>query len=507
MSFWGVLWLLLLSAVAVTTSELEGALQHLVDDLSKKHGDAAVAISFRNSTSSFDVVAGYRSEQNATAATANDLFLFGSATKMYTAAAVMQLVQRGMVHLTDLLITHVDPWLQRVNGTTLLELWGLGPIQHVQIGHLLAMHSGIPDYDTAWLEKYQLDHPTKTISPFDIIHACRKDFVGVPGVPVGHTAAAAGYSSTNYVLLGLLLAARADVDRWEDYDQGVVLPDRARRYNRTFFAVKGVLGDMDLPVHPVVHGYEARVNGTPVDVYNISAVGGWTCGNLVASPHDVAQFTFDLLGSKKLVLGPRAVEQMSVLRYLPDYNWWYGMGVQAQTPWWVDKCHKPCSFNEKYGRYYGHGGLTYGFQTVTAYSERYDFALTIAMNRNEEEWVLGPEFHTRVFEVVQAHFDAFQTPAPTGPPTPPPKGLPTPPPSPQSPYPAHTVAQAPSPPSSITAAGGLGIAATVLMAVACISVTAWRLWPSKGPAAQLGGDDEHVPLGEAATAPSVTVAE
>ena len=50
--------------------------------------------------------------------------LLGSATKTYTAAAVMRLVEQGKVALDDPASKHIDPVLTAMNHTTLVGLFG-----------------------------------------------------------------------------------------------------------------------------------------------------------------------------------------------------------------------------------------------------------------------------------------------------------------------------------------------------------------------------------------------
>ena len=52
----------------------------------------------------------------------DDRFVWGSITKMFTAAAVFQLVERGVVGLEDPIALHVDPLLARINDMRLLRL-------------------------------------------------------------------------------------------------------------------------------------------------------------------------------------------------------------------------------------------------------------------------------------------------------------------------------------------------------------------------------------------------
>ena len=43
---------------------------------------------------------------------------------MFTASAILRLVQKGVLGLNDTIYEHIDDYLVRNNGSTLLEIWG-----------------------------------------------------------------------------------------------------------------------------------------------------------------------------------------------------------------------------------------------------------------------------------------------------------------------------------------------------------------------------------------------
>mmetsp|Transcript_27481 Transcript_27481/g.82172 ORF Transcript_27481/g.82172 Transcript_27481/m.82172 type:complete len:97 (-) Transcript_27481:633-923(-) len=74
------------------------------------------------------------------------------------------------------------------------------------------MRSGVPDYDTVASRAWQLAHPTTDIDPLTILRQFVKPGFSCPPGTCGE------YSSTNFVLLGMVLAGlkgRA-VRRWEE---------------------------------------------------------------------------------------------------------------------------------------------------------------------------------------------------------------------------------------------------------------------------------------------------
>merc|ERR1719218_570783 len=96
--------------------------------MSKKY-DMSIAAAVQTVNTSFAVAAGYIDAglglgTPTRQALPDDLYVWGSTTKMFTAPAVLQLVERGLVSLDDAIALHVDPFLRKINGTTLSDRFG-----------------------------------------------------------------------------------------------------------------------------------------------------------------------------------------------------------------------------------------------------------------------------------------------------------------------------------------------------------------------------------------------
>eukprot|EP00494_Astrolonche_serrata_P025260 UN25521 len=89
------------------------------------------------------------------------------------------------------------------------------------------MMSGIGDFDTPETEELQFQNLTYDLTVFDDMYLAPRELTSKPGT--------ANYSSTNFEVLGVLLAALNDVDTWEDYDQTEVIPDTADYKNEIIF--------------------------------------------------------------------------------------------------------------------------------------------------------------------------------------------------------------------------------------------------------------------------------
>jgi hypothetical protein len=102
------------------------------------------------------------------------------------------------------------------NFTSLAELFGPETV-NVTIEDLLGMKSGIPDYDTAspsgkmptdLLRQTAYDHPTDSYTPSEMLNLpwCRKGHLLFPPGVCDKAKYGNCYTSTNFVLLGMVLA-------------------------------------------------------------------------------------------------------------------------------------------------------------------------------------------------------------------------------------------------------------------------------------------------------------
>ena len=172
--------------------------------------------------------------------------VWGSTTKMITAPAVLQLVEQGLVKLTDPINLHIDPILLQLNGTRLEDHFG-SPIRDVEIQHLLHMTSGIQDYDGEAFSAAQFANRSKAFGPVEILSRFVSPTLQFsPGERQS-------YCSTNYILLGFVLAThhhRAGTAwSWQDYDQASVVPTALQKdFTQSLFVKHGPCSQYT-PVH------------------------------------------------------------------------------------------------------------------------------------------------------------------------------------------------------------------------------------------------------------------
>jgi hypothetical protein len=147
-------------------------------------------------------------------ASGTDRFLFGSGTKPFTATAIIRLQEQGLIKsLDDAASIYADPVLADLKpGTSLVGMLG-ARAGKVTVAHLIQMQSGIADFDVPGFDNQVLTSDSfdplgmveflstlnDTVCPADRMGNCACRFMCEPGT-------CTSYSSTNYVLAGLVLA-------------------------------------------------------------------------------------------------------------------------------------------------------------------------------------------------------------------------------------------------------------------------------------------------------------
>ncbi|KAL3931254.1 MAG: hypothetical protein SGPRY_001200 [Prymnesium sp.] len=379
--------LLLSLAAMAAAGEIEEAISPMLRRLSLKY-DCAISLAVRgpqHSDINVALAAGQSDRISGRKARATDRFVWGSVTKLVTGASVLRLVDQGALSLQDRVaplddavrcppIHHpstraltVDPFLARSAATTpsqnfssIVQLWGEG-VGEVRVKDLLSMHSGIPDFDTATPGKNPTDpfrascyaHPRHAYSPAQLISLpwVRRPLLfpaGTCDVRKYYNC----YSSTNYVLLGMLLAQHF----------GEQKPGRETgRQGRTGDGLVGWWESRKL----TEEGCES-----PTDMnahYSLVAAGvfgGWTASDLVADASDVAQLGQDVYGPDYKLISKPLVDMM----YAESAETGYGLAtfnLSRLTPNDIA---------------YGHLGATYGYQSLLVYVPTLQLSFAIGTN-------------------------------------------------------------------------------------------------------------------------------
>jgi D-alanyl-D-alanine carboxypeptidase len=201
-----------------------------------------------------------------TAATAATRFRAGSVTKMFTAVAVLQLVESGRIKIDDPLATYL-PAAPHAKEVTLRQL--------------LTHSSGIPNYLDAALASGATATRTTPQGILDFIAAKPLEFV--PGQRFG-------YSNTGYVLLGLVVE-KVTGQSLAAYEAENILK-RAGMTETTFGSAP--------PGVPVATGY---MDAKDTTVARVDPSWTYAAGDLVTTASDLGRFDIALMAGT-LVASP-----------------------------------------------------------------------------------------------------------------------------------------------------------------------------------------------------------
>ena len=138
---------------------LRAVLQQVVDQQALAwNASFSLGLVYGGVAESVAVAGGLSDHATGTVVTPSTRYPLGSATKLHTSIACLQAAERGLLDLDAPIAQYVDPFLQRTNGTTLLQLYkNNANISAVTTRQVLAMRSGVHDYDDAAVQAWSLD--------------------------------------------------------------------------------------------------------------------------------------------------------------------------------------------------------------------------------------------------------------------------------------------------------------------------------------------------------------
>lgn len=273
------------------SDETATELQAVLSDMAGGFGMTASLITQEGSWSGADGTA-----DGVRAMTPADQMAIGSITKSLVAAQVMQLVELGELHLDEPASAHLPAGLDfDTNEAT--------------IGHLLSMQSGIPDYvDRLWARLSK-----------DKLHAwTTEEMLALVGTFRGPVAADFRYSSTNYLLLGLILEHVRGRPLAEVLRDGVLSGDG---YERLIYQPN------ESPTEPM-----AMASGASADTFEeaggylpslAGATAAVSAGGMASDSATLARWWSRFCGGK--VVSDSSLDEMT------NFDDGYGLGLFDQT--------------------------------------------------------------------------------------------------------------------------------------------------------------------------------
>lgn len=290
-------------------------------------------------------------------------FRFYSATKSFTAAAVLEQVVQGNWSLDDHLGQHLTTITNPNIDTT------------VTLRQLLTHQTGFPDYTndedvalTVILDGLNGDF---VYDPLEIVNDT--DYVDPPLFAPGTDA---DYSSTNYILLGLALETLPGIDSAEQYFRTELL-DPAGMNETAFYPAETITGDVPEPHDELTqYGLEAffpnyvvagTIQEVPVPLEGVGSIA-WTTGGLVGTARDLSLWAQEFYGGN--IVSQAALDSVLASRTVP--------GMPSNFPGYG-------IFNEPNigDNVAGHGGAAPGYRSNMVYDFNNDIAIGICTNQGE----------------------------------------------------------------------------------------------------------------------------
>jgi peptidoglycan/LPS O-acetylase OafA/YrhL/CubicO group peptidase (beta-lactamase class C family) len=269
----------------------------------------------------------------------------GSVSKLFTAVVVLQLVEEDRITLD----TPISTWLsERVPDS-----------DRITVRQLLQHTSGLYDYleDRTFIAEMQRD-PEREWEPEELV-AYASQF---PRGPRGQW----DYSSTNYVVLGMLVE--------QVTGQSLAAEMRQRVFEPLALQHTVVLPEEDAPTS-LAHGYS---QGT--DITSASMSFAFATGNIVSTADDLQRFGRALFAGELL----KAETRDLMLRFVSGRGQYdmpaleYGLGVMRnQLPLDVAEGRDP-----RAGRVLGHIGGYGGFRTALWYTPSSGVTIALSLNQS-----------------------------------------------------------------------------------------------------------------------------
>lgn len=285
----------------------------------------AVSIAVRHGNEYAEGGFGLISPETSEAARASSIYWIASATKPFTAAAIMRLVDDGKLALDD----PIRKFLPSLTTTATVR-------------QLLNQTAGLAEY-TEYLDPYGA---TTAEQVLNIVRTKPVKFQ--PG-------ASFAYSNTGYYLLGLIIENVTGMS-WADAMSSMIFVP----YGLTSTAQCG-----RPPAFPTPHGYNSVSPAVAVAPSDPSAP--FAAGSLCSSASDLVRFS-RLLASGQFI-SPESYALMTTPTRLPDGSTIaYGFGIDLHL--------------DGTSRTIGHDGLIRGFQSVFEYYADDDLTIAVLVNRN-----------------------------------------------------------------------------------------------------------------------------
>jgi D-alanyl-D-alanine carboxypeptidase len=336
-------------AASAFTPEQDAELQRIVEDIREAVDyPGVVAGVWQEGNGGFTTAVGEGRLSPSRPLTVRDHFRIGSNTKTMTATLVLQLVERGRLHLQDSVSEFVR---------------GVPFGRRITIRMLLNHTSGIADGPGNWANrklKRNLRHNFRV--PQLIRRALRDPRTGPPGERWS-------YSNTNYWLLGEIVREVTDKRLRTLYERRVF--DRVGLKETSFHPRRPV-------PEPAAHGYIGGPGGAPLDVTDMNWSWAWTAGGVSSTLEDLRRWAPALATGRGLLDRRIQAKRLRTVAtgitgpFVIDY----GLGI---LEWKLPS-----------GTFYGHDGEGPGYDSVAVYAPELGVTIVAFGNTSSSEDPIRP---------------------------------------------------------------------------------------------------------------------
>jgi CubicO group peptidase (beta-lactamase class C family) len=236
----------------------------------------------------------------------NTIFHIGSITKQFTAAALLKLVEAGMLNLH----TSINEYLPKEYQS---KHW-----EKVTIHHLLSHTSGIVDYDETYYDPKTLGFVSPEIEAKMIQETGQKKLEFKPGTKFN-------YCNIGYTLLGIILEEKTG-QKYIDIIQEFFLTPLGMEH--TSFHKQNYQAQND---HAI--GYRWNSNHKKLEEdHHDKIVGTIPDGGMLSTTHNLYLWSVALEGKHPDILSVESVKKMTspVPQTLTQEGWYgYGLGINT----------------------------------------------------------------------------------------------------------------------------------------------------------------------------------
>ena len=313
---------------------------------------------------------GFIDRQRTQAMTPDTRVRIASISKIFTAVVVLQLVEEGRVDLD----APINTWLP--------DLTPHG--DRITVRHLLQHTSGLYDYlEDRTFREPAYGSPERAWNPRELVgYAARFRPAFQPGAPN-----AFDYSSTNYVILGMLVEQVTGRPLAQEMRQRIFEPLALRA---TFFA----------PDEPVT-GHQAHGHMAGRDLPHVGLSFAFATANMVSTVDDVQRFMRALYGGELL----RAETLQAMYTFVNGKGQYkmpaleYGLGLMRnRLP--VGPAANGQARAPELSTVVGHTGGFAGFRTVVWWAPESGITIALGLNQSDTDPNI---LATQVFDAILRH--------------------------------------------------------------------------------------------------------